>query len=86
MEIGMLWFDDGPASLADRIRRAADYYAEKYGRRPTVCMVNPATLNGGEGSVAGVDVRKAVSVMPNHFWLGVGQENKTQKQSSRKAA
>ena len=80
----MLWFDDGPASLADRVRRAAEYYSEKYGKRPTVCMVNPTTLNGGEGSVAGVEVRKSQTVMPDHFWLGIGK--KAAKPASRKAA
>ncbi|MBI4771743.1 MAG: hypothetical protein HY784_15340 [Chloroflexi bacterium] len=67
----MLWFDDdGGRSLEEKVRRAAEHYARKYGQRPTLCFVNPGALNGGPHSVAGVQLRKTRTVMLNHFWIG----------------
>ncbi len=74
MDIGMLWFDaDERRSLEEKVKRAATHYQEKYGQAPTLCFVNPATLNGGPESVAGVHLRKMRTVRPDHFWLGVGE-------------
>ncbi len=82
MEIGMLWFDDGPTTLKDKVSQAAAFYEQKFGEKPTHCLVNPKTLNGGEGDVAGVTVRKARNVMPNHYWIGI-EEKPVAKTSSR---
>lgn len=71
MDIGMLWFDDSSRSFAEKVRRAADYYKEKYGREPTLCLVNPETWDtAGEKSMP-VEMRQARLVLPNHFWIGV---------------
>ncbi|NIN67994.1 MAG: hypothetical protein GTO63_25460 [Anaerolineae bacterium] len=88
MEIGMLWFDDSSRPIKDKVRRAVDFYKQKYGRKPTVCLVNPQTLNGGEGSVAGVQIRRGANVMLDHFWIGVEETVKAprQKRRQRKAA
>jgi hypothetical protein len=86
MDIGMLWFDDGPLSLGDKIGRAVAFYTEKYGRAPTLCLVNPTTLNGREATMAGVEVRKARSVMPDHFWIGVEERAQRSQPARRKAA
>jgi hypothetical protein len=80
MEIGMLWFDDGPNSLNDKVSQAVAFYEQKFGEKPTHCLVHPKTLNGGEGDVAGVTVRKARNVMPNHYWIGV-EETPAEKKS-----
>ena len=40
----MLWFDNRPAPLAEKVRRAADYHAKKYGKRPNLCLVHPAMM------------------------------------------
>ncbi len=69
MNTGMLWFDDSPGALSDRVRRAVEYYADKFGRSPTLCLVNPAMLEK-EGAVAGIQVRAARTVMVNHFFIG----------------
>ena len=82
MEIGMLWFDDSHLALAKKISRAVAFYDEKYGRAPTLCLVHPNTINGGEGIVAGVQVRPARTVMPGHFWIGVDEKSR-RKQSAR---
>ncbi len=82
MEIGMLWFDDGPTSLKDKVSQAAAFYEQKFGEKPTHCLVHPNTLNGSEGDVGGVSVRKARNVMPNHYWIGI-EETPAEKKSSR---
>ena len=71
MEIGMLWFDDGPGSVKEKVARAAEFYAAKYGQKATVCMVHPDTLGKVEGRVGGVELLSERSVLPHHFWIGV---------------
>ncbi|MCC7129443.1 MAG: hypothetical protein B6D39_03830 [Anaerolineae bacterium UTCFX2] len=88
MNIGMLWFDNDPkVNLDSKIERAALYYRDKYGSRPTLCFVHPSMLNGKSGAVAapptnekhnekrftagGIEVRSNQSVLPNHLWIGV---------------
>jgi hypothetical protein len=85
MDIGMLWFDDGSKPLQEKVEQAAAFYEDKFGNRPTHCLVRPSTLNGGEGLVGSVMVRKARNVMPNHYWIGIeDQPKKTRSSSSKK--
>jgi hypothetical protein len=74
MDVGMMWFDHDPRSgFGDKIEKAAAYYRGKYGRRPTLCYVHPATAGAASPSaIGGVEVRTSRSVLPNHYWLGVG--------------
>jgi hypothetical protein len=75
MEIGMLWYDDTRRPLDEKVARAVEHYKTKYGTAPTVCYLNPATLNGsGEaaGAAAGIQLRQARNVLVDHFWIGVG--------------
>jgi len=85
MNIGMLWFDnDQKTDLKQRVERAADYYARKYGKKPNLCFVHPSMLPqagsntppentySGDSYQAGmVEVRPSASLLPNHFWIGV---------------
>ena len=75
MNIGMLWFDnDVKAGLETRIQRAVEYYSNKYGQAPTLCMVNPGALLGENTThCCGLELRPSRSVLPNHFWVGVNQ-------------
>jgi len=75
MRTGMLWFDNSPRSLKDKVEDASMFYREKYGQVPTICFVNPATLNNGGGRSNGIEVREARTVMPDHFWIGVDQKD-----------
>lgn len=86
MEIGMLWFDDSSNSLADKVARALAHYENKYGRKATLCLVHPETLNGGEEIVGGVEMRSARSVMPHHYWIGVEEEAVAEPSRQRAAA
>ena len=74
MNIGMLWFDDSSRSFAEKVRRAADYYKEKYGREPTLCLVNPETWDTSADKSLSVEMRQARVVLPNHFWIGVDDD------------
>ena len=41
MKVGMLWVDtDRKRSLDEKVQRAAEYYQEKYGLMPDLCLVN----------------------------------------------
>lgn len=71
MNQGMLWFDNSPKmTLADKVKAAADYYHQKYGVKPTFCMVNPSML-GEEVEFDGVLVKSYRPVLPGHLWIGV---------------
>lgn len=73
LTVGMLWFDsDKSRSLTARLERAADYYREKYGAEPNLCLIHPGAV-GEEcpAQVNGVTVEASESVLPEHLWLGV---------------
>jgi len=73
MNVGMLWLDvEKGSDLCDRLSRAADYYAAKYGRRATLCLVHPETAGEDPpATVADLAVRVRPDVLRMHFWIGV---------------
>lgn len=72
MDIGMLWFDnDTKTDLTGKIKRAVDYYQQKYGQTPNLCFVHPSMVPATPVVEVGVELRTTRSVLPNHFWLGV---------------
>lgn len=72
MNIGMLWLDDDRRrSFEDKVERAADYYREKYGRFPELCLVNSKTVLEENKKVGCIEVQPAQTVLPHHFWLGM---------------
>ncbi len=75
MDIGMLWYDDTKRDLDAKVARAVEHYKTKYGATPTVCFVNPSLLAAKDTpeTVAGLALRSARTVLPNHFWIGVGE-------------
>ena len=71
MNIGMLWFDNDPKrDLEGKVTDAAEYYRKKYGRKPTVCFVNPAMAEKKELKAGGVEVKTSDTILPNHLWIG----------------
>jgi len=71
MDVGMLWLDDDKKRpFAEKVRRAAEYYKDKYGRFPTTCMVN-LSVSDQEKSVDKINVLPTQSVLPHYFWLGI---------------
>jgi len=81
MKVGMLWFDDDKkTALTAKVARAADYYRQKYGLNPDLCLVHPSMLNpagaGRKEEQAGkVALRPNRSILPGHLWIGVEDRN-----------
>jgi hypothetical protein len=71
MNVGMLWLDDDRnRSLDEKVNRAVEYYREKYGRMPEMCLVNKGML-AEEKQVGKVNVQPIANILPHHFWLGM---------------
>ncbi len=71
MNVGMLWLDDNKRrSFAEKVQRAADYYQEKYGRSPELCLVNVQML-AAEKQIGKIKVQPVRTVLRDHFWLGM---------------
>jgi len=78
MHTGMLWFDNDPAAtLSLKIQKAADYYRQKYGRLPDLCLVHPSMLEKNQRriEVGKMTVRSYRPVLPGHLWIGVEDQN-----------
>ncbi len=74
MKVGLLWFDDDPRrGLEEKVQQAAVRHEQKYGRRPDLCYVHPATFGNRECPcfANGVEIRPGSSILPHHFWIGV---------------
>ena len=72
MITGMMWLDNDPKTpLVEKVQRAAEYYRNKYGRAPDVCMVHPSMLAEPQAQAGRVVVRPLRSVLPGHLWIGV---------------
>ena len=72
MKTGMLWLDaDARRTLDEKVKRAVDYYRQKYGATPDLCLVNTTTFTEEELKVGLVKVQRTRSVLPHHFWVGV---------------
>ena len=80
----MLWFDESDRSLKDRVQDAATYYADKYGQAPTLCVVHPSMMNGEGDEMGELQLHKARSVMPNHFWVGIDEKSNGGGDAARK--
>ena len=80
MKVGMLWFDNDPrTALNAKVNRAADYYQQKYGLIPDMCLVHPTMLGElpglVEGCVGKVAVRPNRAILPGHLWIGNEDKN-----------
>jgi hypothetical protein len=74
MNVGMLWFDNDPnTALAAKVARAADYYRQKYGLAPNLCLVHPSMLGKNtpaEQRSGKVSVLPNRAILPGHLWIG----------------
>jgi len=87
MDIGMLWYDsDRGEDVRGKIKRAARYYARKYGVEPDICFVHPEMIpeESAEGrsppgqevgcQVEGIIIQEDTGVLPDHYWIGVAKK------------
>lgn len=76
MKEGLLWFDNDPnLKLADKVKRAATCYRARLQHKPTVCYINAAEFDGQVDVINGICLKPAIYVQPDHYWVGVEQEN-----------
>ncbi len=75
-----------PAHSPRRCGARADYYKEKYGREPTLCLVNPDTWDDADSKKLPVEMRQARLVLPNHFWIGVEDDLRRVNRPEKRAA
>ncbi len=80
MYTGMLWFDNDPrTTLTVKVQKAADYYKQKYGRLPDLCLVHPSMLGNQlpspvEDQGKPITVRAYRPVLPGHLWIGTEEQ------------
>lgn len=76
--IGMMWRDaNSKESVEAKVDKAATYYTDKYHTDVTFCFVHPSMLGDGISGFttkSGIEVKIAKWVLPNSFWVGVGEE------------
>ena len=71
MNVGMLWLDDdAKRPLEEKVTRAVEYYEQKYGQLPELCLVNPAMLTQ-KREMGPIEIRPLRTVLLHHFWLGM---------------
>jgi hypothetical protein len=80
VNVGMLWFDNDPrTALVAKVNRAADFYRQKYGLNPNMCLVNPSMLGGQselvDNRAGNVAVLPNRTIQPGHFWIGIEEKN-----------
>ena len=67
MHTGMLWFDNDPrTTLSVKIQKAMDYYRQKFGRIPDLCLVGEPTSVHRLGDMIKIGRRGSINV-----WLEV---------------
>ena len=79
---GLLWLDTSARrSQAEKLAEAAARYAERFGRKPNCCHVNPAQ--------AFVDAELTIvpnsAVLPHHFWVGQDESVAAPRRAKRSA-
>jgi hypothetical protein len=72
MDTGMLWFDNDPKTkLSAKIERAVDYYRQKYGRDPNLCLLHPSMVDKEPTDTVKIAIRAYPPVLPGHLWIGI---------------
>ena len=92
MRTGMLWLDNEPASTLEfKVKKAVNYYRQRYGQPPNLCFVHPSLLDQPEsGEIPPIDIM-GVQVMPSQFiepeqlWLGYRELSKAAQAAAAKA-
>jgi hypothetical protein len=73
MKIGLYWYDNSKSPLIEKLEGAVSYYKEKYGKEPTLAMVNPKDNTIGLYNCNGVIIENSKSIQINHIWIGIGE-------------
>lgn len=73
MRVGLLWYDDSPKTLAQKVALAVIAYKRKFGEMPNRCFVHKSALDEKE-QVGPVEVVPWPTVLKFHFWIGQEKE------------
>jgi hypothetical protein len=77
MEVGELFYIENPSlNLEERVLWAAKRYQKKFGQQPTLCMLHPSLLKGGQKRLGRLRLEAKKSVLPNYLWIGIPAEAK----------
>lgn len=81
MHTGMLWFDNSKLDLESKIKKARDYYRNKYGLEPDLCLVHPKMLMddmriNATFMIDKLTIRGYRPVLPGHIWIGIEDKEK----------
>jgi len=77
--IGLMWYDADPkCSLAEKVRRAARQYEQKFSETPNICQVHlseftavpPGEIIAAQMLVGGVEVIPSSTTLLHHFFIG----------------
>ena len=79
MEFGELFLIEDPRmNLEQRVLWATERYQRMYGQQPTLCLLHPSLLEGGERRRLGtLRLVAKKSVLPNYVWLGAPADGAT---------
>lgn len=76
MNSGMMWLDKDPkTNLAQKIKRAAEYYRRKYGISPDTCLVNPSMLDANTSQEGKITIQPYRPILPGCLWIGISDKN-----------
>jgi hypothetical protein len=73
-EMYLLWWDEQIGTAEEKIGRAANYYANRTGRHPTVARVDLGMIKE-EKVIHGMKVTPDRQVLRNMIWLGEEDRN-----------
>jgi hypothetical protein len=69
-----VWFDDNPKKpVGKKIDEAVLRYRQKYGKKPSLCMLSEKVQVGDFTTLASsleIEVKTAKNVPQNYFWIG----------------
>ena len=69
MKVGLLWYDDSPKTLAQKVALAVVAYKRKFGEIPTTCYVHKSASEEKQ-QVGPVEVAPLRTVLKHHLWVG----------------
>lgn len=83
MKSGLLWYDNSPAPLAQKIATASKRWREKFGNAPNCAFINPTDVSihdlAALSAATGMSVDVKNTIIKNHIWLGVDETLQVQE-------
>jgi len=68
MNIGLSWFDNSKDPIETKIKKAVEFYHNKYKKVANMVWINPSMPT--PEPISGIQIKTSKSILPNHFWIG----------------